>query len=302
MTDEKIIVQLTKPERKYVRTYHDFLDNSFLTTEEQMIFIVLKSYIDFHEDSGEAYPSMETICKRAKMSEKRARKNIKALIKKGLVKKIQRGFTKTNIYTLADYSTIWNCDSIEDIIAIADNHGIKPLTPAEHIAELERMGYKVEIKEKGLDNAPAKAQNQAPKSKNYVETNDTAKFEKSQALERFPMHQIQEFFGYDAMKHDYPHLSQDITAAMEILHDTLNTNKPTIRINGEDKPVLVVTSKLMRLDKGSIVYAIGKYQEQTNRIKNPKSYMLTLLYNATEQYTLDITNQVQHDMYNKTDT
>ena len=86
MADEKIIVQLDSPERKYVKVYHDFLDNSFLTTEEQMIFIVLKSYVDFKEDSGEAYPSMETICKRTKMSEKRARKNINALIKKGIIK------------------------------------------------------------------------------------------------------------------------------------------------------------------------------------------------------------------------
>ena len=85
---------------------------------------------------------------------------------------------------------------------------------------------------------------------------------------------------------------------MEILYDTLNTDKPAIRINGEDKPTLVVTSKLMRLDKGSIIYAIEKYQERTNRIKNPRSYMLAILYNALEQYILDVTNQVQHDMHN----
>ena len=45
------------------------------------------------------------------------------------------------------------------------------------------------------------------------------------------------------------------------------------------------------------MYAIDKYQEQTDRIKNPTAYMLTLLYNAKEQSNLDITNQVQHDMY-----
>jgi hypothetical protein len=44
------------------------------------------------------------------------------------------------------------------------------------------------------------------------------------------------------------------------------------------------------------MYAIEKYQEQTERIKNPTSYMLTLLYNSKEQMNLDITNQVSHDM------
>ena len=115
-----------------------------------MILIVLKSYSDSEKDSGDAYPSMETICKRAKMSEKRARKNINTLIKKGIMKKVHRGLTKTNFYTLADYAAMWECENVEDVAAIADNKGIKPLTPEEHIAELERMGYKVEIKNQAL--------------------------------------------------------------------------------------------------------------------------------------------------------
>jgi len=186
MANEKIIVQLANPERKYVKVYHDFLDNSFLSAEEQMIFIVLKSYVDFKEDSGKVFPSMETICKRAKMGEKRARKNINALIKKGIVKKIQRGLTKTNLYTLSDYATMWACDNVEDVAAIANNQGVKPMTAAEHIAELERMGYKVEIKEKGLDSEPTKAHYQAPQT-NILNTNeDNTKKEKSQA-ERYPI-------------------------------------------------------------------------------------------------------------------
>lgn len=43
--------------------------------------------------------------------------------------------------------------------------------------------------------------------------------------------------------------------------------------------------------------AINKFKEQTERIKNPSAYMLTLLYNSKEQMNLDISNQVQHDMY-----
>ena len=84
---------------------------------------------------------------------------------------------------------------------------------------------------------------------------------------------------------------------MNILHSTLNTTKATIRIGGEDKPAMVVIGKMMKLTHLDIMYAIDKYQEQTDRIKNPTAYMLTLLYNAKEQSNLDITNQVQHDMY-----
>lgn len=150
-TNDSIKVGLSTPERKYAKAYHDFLDNSFLTTEEQMIFIVLKSYVDFKEDSGESYPSMETICKRAKMSEKRARKNINSLIEKGIVKKIRRGHTKSNLYILSDTPEIWACDSIEEVVAVANSVGDKNekiLTTEDYIAELERRGYEVIIKKK----------------------------------------------------------------------------------------------------------------------------------------------------------
>ena len=298
-TNENIIVQLATPERKYVKVFHDFLDNSFLTTEEQMIFIVLKSYVDFKEDSGEVYPSMETICKRAKMSEKRARKNINALIKKRIVKKVQRGLTKPNLYTLSDYVTMWNYDNIKDIETVINNNCMKSLTLEEHIAELEHMGYKVEIKEKELTSAPTKVTDVSTQKKYdiYNRQNTTSKIE-SQDLERYTLEQIRELFDYDIMVLDYPLQQNDIDSVMSILYTAMNTTKPTIRISGEDKPAMVVIGKLMKLHKESIMYAIKQFSEQTERIKNPTAYMLTILYNAPEQFNLDIQNQVSHDMAN----
>lgn len=95
-------------ERGYVKVYYDFLDNSFLTAEEQMVFIVLKSYIDFGKDSGETGQSLETICKRAKMSRRRVIDNIKSLVEKGVIRKMRRGLTKTNLYTLSDCAAMWD--------------------------------------------------------------------------------------------------------------------------------------------------------------------------------------------------
>lgn len=289
MADEKIIVQLASPERKYVKVYHDFLDNSFLTTEEQMIFIVLKSYVDFKEDSGEAYPSMETICKRAKMSEKRARKNINALIKKGIAKKVQRGLTKTNLYTLSDYATMWTCDNVEDVAAVAGNQGVKPLTPAEHIAELERMGYTVQIKEKELVSEPTKAHTQALDNQISKEQNTTDK-PKSQA-ERYTMEDIKALYEYDSLIIQYPAKQTDIDIVFDILYDTLNSTKQTIRIGGEDKPTMIVISKLMKLQPDDLIHSIDRYHQQDQRIKNVKGYLLTILYNAKEQNYLDLMNE-----------
>ena len=298
MADERIIVQLASPERKYVKVYHDFLDNSFLSVEEQMIFIVLKSYVDFKEDSGEVFPSIATLCKRAKMSKPRTIKAIKNLIEKGIVKKVQRGLTKTNLYTLSDYAMMWACDNVEDVAVVADNKGVKPLTLAEHIAELERMGYKVEIKEKGLESVPTKAQNQAPKNKLSSQQQDTTPVPKSQELERYTLDQIRQLFDYDIMIQDNPYKQQDIDSVMDILHTIMNTTKQIIRIGKENKPAIVVIGKLMKLNKESIIYAINKFAEQTGRIRNTTAYMLTILYNAPEQFNLDIQNQMQHNMNN----
>lgn len=289
MADEKIIVQLASPERKYVKVYHDFLDNSFLTTEEQMIFIVLKSYVDFKEDSGEAYPSMETICKRAKMSEKRARKNINALIKKGIAKKVQRGLTKTNLYTLSDYATMWTCDNVEDVAAVAENQGVKPLTPAEHIAELERMGYTVQIKEKGLASDTDQSTDTSTMNYNSSMGNDSTKKAKSQE-ERYSMGQIKELFDYAILIADHPEHEADLQVVFDILHEVLNTSKPTVRVSGEDKPQAVVAGKLMKLTHYDIQYAIEKFHEQTGEIKNTRAYLLTILYHSREQSYLDLMN------------
>ena len=295
MADEKIIVQLASPERKYVKVYHDFLDNSFLTTEEQMIFIVLKSYVDFKEDSGEAYPSMETICKRTKMSEKRARKNINALIKKGIIKKVQRGLTKTNLYTLSDYVTMWTCDNVEDVAVVADNRGVKPLTPAEHIAELERMGYTVQIKEKEPTSAPTKVTDVSTNKNIYDMNKDNTKQAKSQELERYTMMDIKMLYEYDSLIVQYPAKQTDIDVVFDILYDTLNSTKQMTRVCGEDKPTMAVIGRLMKLQPDDLIYSIDKYHEQTDRIKNVKGYLLTILYNSREQNHLDIMNLGHHN-------
>lgn len=292
MADNKIIVQLASPERKYVKVYHDFLDNSFLSVEEQMIFIALKSYIDFREDSGEAFPSVDTLCRRAKMSKPRTIKAINNLIKKGIVKKVQRGLTKTNLYTLSDYPTMWACDNVEDVKAIADNQGVKPLTPAEHIAELERMGFTVQIKEKGLETtAPTKVTaDSSTQLNNFNQFDTTTNSGESQDLERYTLEQIRQLFDYNVMIADHSERKTDIDIVFNILYDALNCTKPSIRVDGQDKPSMVVISKLMKLDQSDLWYAIEKYHEQHDRIKNVNAYLLTILYHAKEQSYLDLMN------------
>lgn len=93
----------------------------------------------------------------------------------------------------------------------------------------------------------------------------------------------------------------EIDIVMSLLYDTLNTTKSTIRISGEEKPTSVVISKLLKLNEFDITYAWKQFKSQTTRIRNQRAYLLTVLYLAKEQSELDISNQVQHDMYGRGD-
>lgn len=295
-----IIVQLNAPkDRLFVKVYHDFLYSNLLTADEKIIFIVLKSFLDFSKDKGgiqeNTYKSIDDICKVTQWGNQKVVKIIKNLVKKGVVKKIRQGLTKPNIYTISDFPAMWAVANEQEMKqAIEQGQTVMDLrkySDEDLLKEIERRK-----KEKGLETEPTKAQNQAP-NKNISDINkDNTNKPKSQGLERYTINQIHQLFDYDIMLQDNPYRQNDIDSAMSVLYTAMNTTKATIRIAGENKPSMVVIGKLMKLDKESIMYAIEKFSTQTERIKNPTSYLLTVLYFAPEQFHLDIQNQVSHDM------
>ena len=293
--NESFIVKSVNPDRLYVKVYHDFLDSELLDRNEKMVFILLKRYLDFRTDingiEGQAYPTLETLSRQCGMSKGAVIRTIQSLKKKELIEVDQRGLNLPNIYTIKDYASIWKSGTDEELKLEIKN---QELQRAKKIAE--EYGYKL-IKKKELESEPAKEQSQALEFNQYDIVNTTLNHEESQYLERYTFEQIKEYFDYSIMLHDYTELEDDINSVISILHSVLNSTKPTIRVGGEDKPSMVVTSKLMKLTYNSIIYAIKKYNAITERIINPTSYMLTILYNAEEQMNLDVSNQVQHDLH-----
>lgn len=246
---------------------------------------------------NQCFPRVKTLAKLTKISVNKVKITLAELEQKGVIAKENRtrpdGGKSSNLYTLYDFKEIWNVGSSEDdVAAVADE-----ISEAKLVEELKSRGYTV-IKEKGLESEPTKAQNQALKLNQFDMVNTTTNKKKSQELERYTIEQIKQIFDYDIMIKDNPCTKDDIDSVMSILYTALNTTKETIRIGGEDKPSMVVIGKFMKLTYAEIMYSIEKYSEQTDRIKNPTAYMLTLLYNAKEQMNFDISNQVQHNMAN----
>lgn len=77
------------------------------------------------------------------------------------------------------------------------------------------------------------------------------------------MQNIETLFDYFILITDHPEHETDLNMIFDILHEVLNSTKPTIRINGENKPKAVVAGKLLKL---------------------------TSLYHAREQSYLDLMN------------
>ena len=285
-------IQPATDQRPFIMVYQDFLESELLDNHYQkLVYIYLKKFAD---SKNQCYPSVKKLSKLTKISVHKIKITLAELEDKGIIAKKNRtrpdGGKSSNLYTLYDFKELWNAGSSEEVAAVIDGIQEKYMIEA-----LTAKGYYV-TKEKGLASEPTKAHTQAPQLNQFDIVNTTTNSGESQDLERYTLDQIKQLFDYDIMIQDNPYRQQDIDSVMNILYTTMNTTKATIRISGEDKPSMVVIGKLMKLSYSEIIYAIEKYQEQTERIKNPTSYMLTLLYNAEEQMNLDITNQVSHNM------
>ena len=282
-------------QRKFTLVYNDFLESELLDKHEKLIYIAIKRFAD--NDTLKAFPSLKTLHKITGISIRWIKKSIEHMEQLGVISVEHREDDEkghqSNLYTLYDYAEIWNVGSSEDVAAVADE-----ISEAKLVAELRARGYTV-IKEKEPDKTEPTKVTVEPSTKlnQFDIVNNTINSEKSQELERYTIDQIRQIFDYDILVNDKPLWKRDIDSVFSILHTALNTTKETIRVGGEDKPTMIVIGKLMKLDYSEIMYCIEKYSEQTERIKNPTAYMLTLLYNAKEQMNLDISNQVQHDMY-----
>lgn len=285
-------IKVTSDQRPFVMTYWDFIESNLFDWNEKRIFIILKKFAD---KNNQCFPSIKTLCDLSQLSRNTVKKTLKSLEEKKVITIEHRNDKENNrsqshLYTLYDYKELWNAESIEQIKETVDIEELQLFELAK------KKGY-ILTKEKEPTSEPTKVTDVSTHSNCINQPDNTIDLQKSQDLERYTLSQIKELFGYKVMIHDYPDEQEYIDSVMDILHTTVNTGRKTIRISGTDKPTMVVIGKLMKLNNESILYAIKKFKEQTERIKNPTAYMLAILYAAPEQYKLDVANQVQHDLF-----
>ena len=84
---------------------------------------------------------------------------------------------------------------------------------------------------------------------------------------------------------------------VELMVDTVCSNREMIRIAGDDYPAEVVKSRFLKLNSSHIEYVLDRMRENTTYVRNIKKYLLASLFNAPSTIGSYYSALVNHDMY-----
>ena len=108
---------------------------------------------------------------------------------------------------------------------------------------------------------------------------------------------ILENIDYDILTQDERLDQSRLDELVELMVDTVCTNRQMIRIAGDDYPAEVVKSRFLKLNSAHIQYILDRMRENTTYVRNIKKYLLAALYNAPVTMEGYYTSLVSHDLY-----
>ena len=94
---------------------------------------------------------------------------------------------------------------------------------------------------------------------------------------------------------NYPTEKETLEGILDLLAETCSSKRKAIRIAGDDKPVEVVKSRLMKLNSMHIQYVLDCLHENTTYVRDMKQYLLTTLFNAPVTIDSYYRARVNHD-------
>ena len=163
------------------------------------------------------------------------------------------------------------------------------------------------------------AQLNKEESSNYLSKTDLSITEGSSPIQSSPP-APRERIGQDVMRKresyralileniEYDVLSQNVQLdkdrldeLVELMVDTVCSNREMIRVAGDDYPAEVVRSRFLKLNASHIEYVLDRMRENTTYVRNIKKYLLAALYNAPVTMDSYYTSLVSHDLYGSGD-
>ena len=112
---------------------------------------------------------------------------------------------------------------------------------------------------------------------------------------------ILENIEYDYLIRNHPLDRDRLDELVELMVDTVCSNREMIRVAGDDYPAEVVRSRFLKLNASHIEYVLDRMRENTTYVRNIKKYLLAALYNAPVTMDSYYTSLVSHDLYGSGD-
>ena len=274
--------------KPYVILYWDILsklDNPY----ELSVYVYLRKHAD--HTTGTCFPSIATLEKETKISEKKIRLILKDLKEKKLItiqnRTLGNGGKTSNYYRLLEFENEEVQASLQES---QDEEAPKQLS----------VGRKRVSGMDQADQSESKQDTQLKSNITNLRLHDNTKNEASQAENRrekvavqtkYSTEEIKKKYNYTDMISENPSKQENIDICIDIIATTINNKKDTIRIQKEEIQREKVAEQLLKLTKEDILWAIKRFEQQPNQIHSPKAYLLTLLYDAKSQRALDLQNQ-----------
>ena len=112
---------------------------------------------------------------------------------------------------------------------------------------------------------------------------------------------ILEKIEYDVLSQNVQLDKDRLDELVELMVDTVCSNREMIRVAGDDYPAEVVRSRFLKLNASHIEYVLDRMRENTTYVRNIKKYLLAALYNAPVTMDSYYTSLVSHDLYGSGD-
>ena len=112
---------------------------------------------------------------------------------------------------------------------------------------------------------------------------------------------ILENIEYDVLSQNVQLDKDRLDELVELMVDTVCSNREMIRVAGDNYPAEVVRSRFLKLNASHIEYVLDRMRENTTYVRNIKKYLLAALYNAPVTMDSYYTSLVSHDLYGSGD-
>ena len=106
---------------------------------------------------------------------------------------------------------------------------------------------------------------------------------------------IKENIEFEALVHRYGY--ERVDELVELMLQTVLSQRPYIRIAGDDYPREVVKSRFLKVNFSHVEYVFDCLDNNTTKVRNIKSYLLAALYNAPTTMDSYYRAEVNHDLY-----